>query len=343
MASVFPDTLLRLLLERLDAEPAPVLSGVEVVRYPAAELDRILELRLLTEIGQLQELGPCECGADGCWQTVHRAEGKLWAVCPNASLPPRPITEDEVRQFRIEVPTFHQCLRETNRLDGDAITEFTRTTCFLGQVAVSGRKVPILLVRCLTVRSAERTLFEIRGRLPDRPLILLTPTPRTLDLHTIHHLKADGLVIAPLTELLESADAMALNRQKMESLLRPASATPARSATLRLDIGRAVCEFRNATVRLAKTPFDVLVLLAKEAQAGPGWVSRDRIFEACWREDWQKGEPPNEEQITKMVSEVRKALRIAGMISTEEARALVQSKSKTGYRLDLGPQEISLV
>jgi len=343
MASVSPDALLRLLLDRLDAEQAPVLSGIEVARYPAAERDHLVELRLVTETAQLDELGPCECGTDGCYQTVHRDTGGLWAVCPSASLKPRAIAEDEIRQFRIEVGNFHERLREANRLDGDAITEFTRTICFLGRASVAGRKVPVVLARCLSARSAESARFEIRGRLSDKPLFILTPTPRALDLHTQHHLKADGLVLVSLADSLLEADRIALDRQALESLLRPEEATGVSTAALRIDIGRSLCCFRSANVTLAKRPFDVLVLLAKEAQCGPGWASRDRIFETCWREDWERGVAPNEEQITKMVSEVRKGFRIATRLSDREARSLVVSKSKTGYRLNLRPDEIEVI
>jgi len=89
-------------------------------------------------------------------------------------------------------------------------------------------------------------------------------------------------------------------------------------------------------------PFDLLVLLAQEASAGQRWVSRDRISEVCWSEDWARGDPATEDQINNVVSELRKALRKDGGISAREARLLVQSKSKNGYRLNLPANEIEI-
>jgi DNA-binding winged helix-turn-helix (wHTH) protein len=185
------------------------------------------------------------------------------------------------------------------------------------------------------------------GDPPSRYLIQTTNiwggTVRSLDLHLLHHFKADGLVLAAVSDLLTNPGKLALDRQKLSSLLRPAGSPSPEAVIFRLDVGKSLCYFRGIPVSLTKTPFDVLVLLAREALAGPGWVSRDRIFERCWREDWERGVPPNDEQITKMVSDVRNALRDAARLSLNEARQLVQTKSKVGYRLNLRPDEIEVI
>jgi DNA-binding response OmpR family regulator len=338
MASAFPDTLLHLLLERLDAEPAPVLSGVDVARYSTAELERLLELRLLTETAQLEELGPCECGVDGCWQTVHRDEGRLLAVCQNASLKPRALTEDQIRQFRIETTSFHQYLRKANRLDGDAITEFTRTICFLGQASLAGRKVPIVLARCLSARSAESALFEIRGRLPNGPLIVLTPTMRALDLHTQHHLKADSQVLASVAELRISADSLLLDRQRLEGVLRP-KPLPFSEAVLSVDVTAHQAHFRGVALSMPPRAFQVLVLLARQAmQTGDGWVRRDTIYETLWPDD-NDDKMVYDRQIDDTVKELRRAL---DSVEDGAGNRLVETGRRVGYRLQLSPPDLAL-
>ena len=208
---------------------------------------------------------------------------------------------------------------------------------------IANQKMPVMLARCLRPRSAQSVLFEVRGRLTEKPVIVLTPTPRELDLHLLHHFEGDGLVMVSISDLLVSPGKLALDRQKLESLLRPARPAPSKAVILRLDVGKSLCYFRGVEVRLSRMPFDVLVLLVREAVVGPGWVSRDRIFEACWREDWEKDVAPAENQITKMISEVRKGLRSATGMSDREVRQLIISKSKTGYRLKLRPDEIELL
>jgi len=339
MASVSPDALLRLLLERLDAEPAPVVSGMEVARYPEAERERLLELRLLTETAQLEELGPCECGADGCWQTVHRDAGGLWAVCPSGSLRPRAIAEDEIRQFRIEVGNFHALLRQSSRLDDDAITEFTRTICFLGRAGLAGRKVPVVLVRCLSARSAKSALFEIRGRLSDKPLIILTPTPRALDLHTQHRLKADGLVLATIAELQMSADSLLLDRQRLESLLRP-KPLPVTEAMLRVDVPGHQVHFRGVSLDPPPRVFQVLVLLARQAAGGDeGWVTRVTIYGVLWPDESDE-KRVYDRQIDDTVKELRRAL---DAVEAGAGNRLIETRRRVGYRLRLFPPDLALL
>jgi DNA-binding winged helix-turn-helix (wHTH) protein len=139
---------------------------------------------------------------------------------------------------------------------------------------------------------------------------------------------------------------LVVNRAEMDRVLgrdrRPSAAPRGKDLALRIDPGGSLCYFRNVLVNLSKMPFDVLVLLAKEAQAGPRWVSRDRIFELCWHEDWERGVEPNEQQITKMVSEVRGGFRAATGMSAKESRQLIARKSKRGYRLHLQPDEIEI-
>jgi hypothetical protein len=339
MASVSPDTLLRRLIERLDAEPAPVLSGTEVARYPEAERERLLELRLLVETAHLEELGPCDCGTDGCWWTVHRDAGGLWAVCPSGNLKPRAITEDEIRQFRIEVRNVHALLREVNRLDGDAITEFTRTICFLGRAGLAGRKVPVVLARCLSTRSAESALLGIRARLPDEPVIILTPTPRALDLHTQHHLKTGGLVLAAIAELQTSADSLLLDRQRLESLLRPKSLSAA-EAMLRVDVAGHQAHFRGVALSMPPRAFQVLVLLARQAaEGGEGWVRRDAIYDSLWP-DSSDDRMVYLRQIDDTVKELRRAF---DAVEPGAGLRLVETGRRVGYRLKLSPPDLVLV
>jgi len=331
------------LLERLDAEASPVLSGTDLTACPAGAVDALLGERLLKELAPLEELSSCDCAVDGCYRTIQRDGAKAWAFCANGIAAPLEMDPEHLRQFRVEVVAFCQKLREANKLDGDAITEFTRTVCFLGRIHIGDRHVPVVLARCLRPRSAQSALFEIRGRLNEKPVIILTPTPRSLDLHILHHFQADGLVLAAVSHLLTNPGKLALDRQKLESLLCPARPTSSKAVVVRLDVGKSLCYFRGAEVKLSKMPFDVLVLLAREAVTGPGWVSRDRIFETCWHDDWEKDVAPEDSQIAKMVSEIRKALRASGGISSEEARSLVRSKSKVGYRLSLHPEQTEVL
>jgi DNA-binding response OmpR family regulator len=338
MGSASPAALLPLLLERLDAEAAPVLSGAEAFHYPQRELDQLLEAGLLTELAPLDELGPCDCGDDGCTQVVHRDGQSLWAVCPRGIATPQPLSAEDIREYRVEVSRFCQALREANRMDGDAITEFSRTICFLGQMRVEGRQVPVVLTRCLRSQSAESALFEIRGRLTQRPVIVLTPTPRTLDLHVLHHLPEDGLVLAAVTELQLSADSLALDRLRLERLLRPES-PPCTEAMLWVDEAAYQACFRGTPLTMPPRAFRVLVLLVRQAMMrGSGYVTRDTIYAALWPDDGDD-KMVYDRQIDDSVKELRRAL---DDVEDGAGRRLIETGRTVGYRLLLSPPDLAM-
>ncbi|MFB3882433.1 MAG: transcriptional regulator [Armatimonadota bacterium] len=330
------------LLEYLDAEPQPVLSGADLESLPAGALDALLSERLLVELAPLDDLATCECAVDACHRAIHRDGTKAWAICASGLAEPHEMDPQHLRQFRIEVPEFHRLLRAANKLTGEEITPYSNTLCFLGRMQAAGRDMPVVLARMLRPQSAESLLYEVQGRLKEGRVLVLTPMPRLLDLLAVQRFQAAGLVLASISRLLAEPPALVLDHRKLDLMLRPTGAGPSRDTVLQLDVGRSLCHFRGAPVDLARMPFGVLVLLATEAQAGSGWLSRDRIFEHCWHDDWARGVPPNEEQVTKVVSDVRNALRAAGRMSAAEARQLVQTKSKVGYRLNLRSEEIHL-
>jgi len=342
MVSAFPDEALQHLLEQLDAGPRPMLSGADLTSCPPGILDSWLAERLLTELAPLDELPSCDCAIDDCRRIIQREGAKAWAFCANGSAAPLEMDPEHLRQFRVQVPTFQRMLRTANKLDDGEITEYTPVLCFLGRMQIAEQKLPVVLACRLRSQSAGSLIFEVRKRLAKKPVLVLTPTPRPLALSSLQDCQKEGLVVTAISELLIRPNQLTLDRRKLEALVYPTRSGFAATAILRLEVGGALCWFKGAEVTLSKMPFDVLVLLAREAQAGPGWVSRDRIFERCWREDWGRGVPPNDEQITKMVSEVRNTLRAAGGLSLTEARRLVQTKSKVGYRLNLRPDEIEV-
>ncbi len=342
MVSAFPDEAIHRLLEQLDAGPRPVLSGADLTSCPAGLVNSWLAERLLIELAPLDELASCDCAIDDCRRIIQRDGAKAWAFCANGSAAPREVDPEHLRQFRLQVPTFQRLLRTANKLDEGEITEYTSTLCLLGRIQTAEQKLPVVLACRLRSQSVGSLIFEVRKRLAEKPVIVLTPTPRSLALSSLQDCQREGLMVAAISELLIRPNELTLDRRKLEALVYPTRPGFAATAVLRLEIGRSLCWFKSAEVTLSKMPFDVVVLLAREAQAGPGWVSRDRIFEHCWREDWERGMPPNDEQITKMVSEVRNTLRAAGSLSLAEARRLVQTKNKVGYRLNLRPDEIDV-
>ncbi|GEM_PF-3939088 len=339
MACASSDSLLAVLLEHLDSDPTPVLSGADLPTLPAGALDALLGERLLTELAPLEEFGSCACAVDGCYRTIQRDGEKAWAFCANGLAAPLEPNLEELRQFRVEVSVFCQKLRDANQLRGDAIAQYSRTVSFLGETEVDGRVVSLVLARCLRPRSAATALHAMRGRWSERSLLVLTPTELALDPGLRADLKASELVVADLSGLLLAPVSLELALGQIGSLF---SWSPAQGAgvVLHLDRRRRVARYQGTNLELARREMDLLFLLADHAVRAPnGWVERDRIYDVLWpgrtTDDF-----PYTRQIDQAVRNVRGAL---DAVEPGSGRRVIQTLRGTGYRLTLPSRSIVLV
>ena len=94
------DTLLGLVLERLDLLEAPVYSHREASAFPA-ELERLRREGVLVEGAGASEVR----GPGGTYLEVRRTAGGLYGVAAGDSyVKPVPLAEDDVREYEVSLP-----------------------------------------------------------------------------------------------------------------------------------------------------------------------------------------------------------------------------------------------
>ena len=339
MASALPDKLMGRLLERLDVESIPILSGGDVSVCSTKAIDSLLEERLLTELAPLEELGSCDCPVDGCYRIIQRDGGKAWAFCANGSAAPLGMDPEHLRQFEVGIAVLCQRLREVNQLGGDAISSYGRTVHFLGDTDASGRRVSLVLARCLQPRSADRTLHAIRGRWPERSLLVLTPTTLALDPGLRANLKSNELVVVGISELLVNTASLELALGRISGLF---TWSPVLGPGVILYADKVAHEmsFQGEALSLPPREFRLLLLLMESAVKNPrGWVSRRMIHDVLWPE-CASGALLYDRQIDDAVKEVRRAL---DAIEPKAGARIIKMQRGAGYRLAVSVRSIAVV
>ena len=339
MASVFPDDLMGRLLESLDADSIPILSGGDVSDFPPSALNALLGERLLRELAPLDELSPCGCAIDDCRRIIQRDGAKAWAFCANGSAAVLEMDPEHLRQFEVGIAVLCQRLREANQLVGDTISSYGRTVHFLGDTDAGGRRVSLVLARCLQPRSADRTLYAIRGRWPERSLLVLTPTPLALDPGLRATLKSNELVVASISELLVNPATFGIALGRISGLF---AWSPILGPGVILYADKAAHEtrYQGEALILAPREFKLLLLLLESALKNPhGWVSRRTIHDALWPE-CASGGLVYDRQIDDAIKKVRRALNT---VEPGTGSRLIKMQRTTGYRLAVSTRSIAVV
>jgi len=339
------DEGLQALWTRVDVRQ-PLLTGDDIAEWPDGYLDRLMAAGLLRETENARSV-VCDACAEGHVEEVQLIESppgsgfRAYIVCPENGRVRVPLAR--LRQWAVDLSGLARALAAGLSAAAGVEELAPGRVWFLGRTALDGQSREAFFVRG-TAWPDFRTVLAGARRFQEatRPVVLVAEImppedvwggdlPAVFVLRALARLEGDSLVV---------------DRSEMDRVLgrdrRPSAAPRGKDLALRIDPGGSLCYFRNVLVNLSKMPFDVLVLLAEEAKAGPRWVSRDRISEACWPEEWARGNPATEDQINNVASELRKALRKDGGVSAREALILVQSKSKNGYRLNLPAHEIEI-
>lgn len=336
MASACLD-LLCLVLQRIDRHPIGEVDGAEVGGFSEAELNRLLEHRILVQRTPLEEL-------DGC--PIQWLGGKPFLFDLEGERPPEEIDPRLLTTYEIDLPALCGTLRRANRLTGPPMEELSDRAYFIGHHGSGRRRRSLCLARLLQDGNVLDTLYVLRGHIAAGQLVLLTPRVVELRRPTMRSLAAENAIIVPIPEALatsNSAEAFALAIPMQVDTDADALA----SARLRLDTDNKVAMLDGKEVDLTPREFDVLVALANEAKVGAGFVPRDdllTIIEAHRRDDDRTAGPRD---LENAISRIRRALTAAAGLPSSEGTQIIQSRHRGGYRLrptalGLEPNDISI-
>lgn len=266
---------------------------------------------------------------------------KIWAVCPQGLVPPENIPDEAAHLYEIDIGQLCCQLRQANQLQGEEITALGKNIYFLGRREFGPESVAFALACRLTPRSLFSGHALLRRGVPHGRLICLTPTRPSLDLEDVRSLSDDHVFVCPVDENQHRPEMLALREDELTRLI----AQPlelARTFTLYLDTRRHMAIFKGVSITMNRHAFDLLAMLAREAAGLGGWVKRDTIFSAFWMTG--VGNPTAQDsRIDDLAREVRNDLAKVHGVGEDEAKKLIQTKSRVGYRLTLPASELKVI
>ena len=177
------ESLARRLL-RLSSGGLPlILSGRALQDHLGPELDRALYRRVLVELPSLDEWPPCAgCDQECEARPIRELDGRLIAMCPHNSTSDEVLSDDDVRQFRLEAEELCLALREDSSLDGDGPKELAPGIWLIGQTPSKTRPLASSLSHSRLASGAATIIAMLKRVAGSRPVSLLLAGQADLEL-----------------------------------------------------------------------------------------------------------------------------------------------------------------
>jgi len=198
------DTLVQLVLKRIDRVEAPVLLHREIAAFPANEGKALCAAGILRETSRATEVPRPPGLPRGDDLTVRQTSRGLFGVASDDDyFDPVPLTEDDVRQYEVVVPKLAARIRRANRLQG-GLHQDGEHLFSLGEKRLPwGIRASVYLS---LLNTDESDLLGVAQRLrpvQPKPVLILTPTPAPLSVAGRQALTESGTHVVPLSDYLE--------------------------------------------------------------------------------------------------------------------------------------------
>ena len=328
MASASLVSLSRLLLQRSDRHPIQIVDGHDLRAYPLEMVRQFVALRILSER---------EAPADVDGFAVQRMGDRVFVVSEDGDDLSAAVPADTLRQYDINLLELCRQIRRASDLQGRGPEQVLKTAFLIGGRRSGSRRVEYFLVRLLRPDTAGDFAAMLKARSSADKIGLLTPTERDLPGDVRRLLLAEGVLLYAIDTLLDDASPEPFR------IVLPLPSThpdPPRTARLQIDVQGATVRFDGIVLPLRPRERMVLTRLANERANEDGVVSRSDIADTI--RDAVGGNDRNDEQIDKVISNLRKALRTAGAVDALGKANLIGSIRRTGYRLLIPAQDIHI-
>jgi hypothetical protein len=316
-------SLSRLLLQRSDQHPVRIVDGRDLGDQRPETVRHFVRLGILVE-----REGPTDL--DGV--IIQRSGQRVIAVNLDGDGITTEIDPECVRQYDIDLMALCRQLRQASGLEGRPVEKINAAAFWLGATGTGSRRIEYYFARRLRAANALDVAFALKGHANGLTIVVLTPTERDLPGTVRRQLDAAGVTVAAIDGMLDVGSAEPLKVTIPTLIVR---GPPSASARLTVDVQGASARFDGTLLSLRRREFQVLVRLANERVNEDGWVNRDAISDALRAAT--ASDDRNDEQIDKVVSNLRRALRAAGVTEGTKRTYPIESSRGQGYRL-LVPQ-----
>lgn len=199
-ASSLPDTLLGLVLTRLDQVEDPVLLHREAAAYPTEEFEALLSAGIVKETSRaLQIPRSPHMPAGGDLLVRETAKGLFGVAGEDDYHEPIPLAEDDVRQYEVVVSKLVDRLRQENELEGAPVQNGRRLT-LVGERPLPGDQQADVYLALLNDDQSEfmRVCSFVHPTNP-RPVVMLVPRSVPLSVENAQLLRSWCVFVSPLT------------------------------------------------------------------------------------------------------------------------------------------------
>lgn len=327
MASGSPLLLCRLLLRRSDRHPIGLIDGNDLAGVAPAVVTRFLRQGFLVEREPLKD-------ADGF--VFQRVGDRVVAANVDGDGATSFASTLAIRQFDIGFEEICRAVRAGADLQGPAVHTIAQNTYWVGARGGGGRRVEYYVARVLRPQNAIDRAFALQARAGGTPIAILTPTERGLPGDILRQLAAERIGLVSIEDALvrEASEPFQIKLPTMVTTSKEAS------AGFSIDTAGRSAKFQGQDLCLPRREFEVLVLLANERVNEDGHVSRDRVAEAL-AAAVRTGDR-NDEQIEKVISNLRAALRRAGAAHPSDKSYPIKNRRGMGYQLLIPREQIGI-
>jgi hypothetical protein len=306
------ENLARRLL-RLSSGGLPlILSGRALKDHLGPDLDRALSRRVLVELPSLDEWSPCASCDQGCGaRPIRELNGRLVAMCPYDSTLDELLSNDDVRQFRLEAEELCLAIREDSALGGDGPKQLAPGIWLIGQTSQQDAPPRVVFVAFETGLGAAAIIAMLKRVAGPRPVSLLLAAHADLELRLA--LEDAGVAALPAPEpLADDATAPFRLGTALLTSVKPQPRLIVRGSD------RSVA-FEGTSGILPPQPFKLLRFMLMEAEAGRPLIENRLIEKELW------GTTIHSRQVGDAIRRLREAL--APLLGgREQADKLIQNR-----------------
>lgn len=330
MKSANAAELIRLLLRQSDRHPIRSIGAADLLPYDLRLVRSLRNLGILTEREDLRDDGAT---------VLQVVDDTLIAIDPETGACERYDDALDIQSFDIDIAALCRAIRAQSGLKGPGPVAISARIWRLGSHEKHGRTAEICLVRRLREENSQEIVDHVRGAIDsETPVALISLGD--CDLPTAVARQLDGLrltVTRALDLLRDDPDrpfALDLGR------VRVPTGQQAPDARLQIDrIGRRVI-FEGIEIDIEPRDFDAFALLAEEAMAAGGWVSKEALAATLQA---STGRESNPEQVDRCINRLRDAFRKNKRLDAVPCNGFIDRKSKVGARLDLASSGIAFI
>jgi hypothetical protein len=322
--------LIRLLLRQSDRHPIRAIGAAELEPYDPRFVRSLRNLGILADREDERN--------DGI--AVFQVVGdELIVVDPETGECERYDDALDIQSFDIDIAALCRAIREQSGLKGPGPVAISARIWRIGRHEQHGRTAEICLVRRLREETAQEIVDHGRGAIDtETPVALIGLGDCDLPTEVARQLDGLRLTVARAVDLLRDDPdrpfALDLGRVRVRTGQR------APDARLQIDrIGRRVI-FEGIEIDIEPRDFDAFALLAEEAMAAGGWVSKEALAATLQA---STGRESNPEQVDRCINRLRDAFRKNKRLDAVPSNGFIDRKSKVGARLGLASSGIAFI